>query len=72
MAERVYITVVETRPFIEDVARCLQDDECEEFIEYIARNPTVGVLIPGTGGVRKVRWRASGRGKRGGARIIYY
>ena len=72
MAERDYITVVETRPFIEDAARCLQDDEREELITYIARNPTAGALIPGTGGVRKIRWRASGRGKRGGARVIYY
>lgn len=38
----------------------------------IARNPLAGSLIPGTGGVRKVRWAASGRGKRGGARVIYY
>ena len=72
MSARAYITVVETRPFIEDAARCLQDDEREEFITYVARNPTAGVLIPGTGGVRKVRWRAGGRGKRGGTRVIYY
>lgn len=72
MSEPAYITVVETRPFIEDASRCLKENEREEFIGYIARNPTVGVLIPGTGGVRKVRWGASGRGKRGGARVIYY
>ena len=72
MTEQVYITVVETRAFIEDAARCLQDDEREELITYIARNPTAGVLIPGTGGVRKIRWRASGRGKRAGARVVYY
>ena len=72
MAERNYITVVETRPFIEDAERCLPDDERHELIAYIARNPTAGVLIPGTGGVRKIRWRAGGHGKRGGARVIYY
>jgi len=70
--EPAYITVVETGPFIEDATRCLRQDEREEFIGYIARNPTAGVMIPGTGGVRKVRWRAGGRGKRGGARVIYY
>ncbi len=70
--EPVYVTVVETRPFIEDAARCLKENEREEFIGYIARNPTAGVVIPGTGGVRKVRWHAGGRGKRGGARVIYY
>jgi RelE toxin of RelE / RelB toxin-antitoxin system len=42
------------------------------FIDYIAVSPTVGALVPGTGGVRKVRWHMSGRGKSGGARIIYY
>ncbi len=72
MNEPVYITVVETRPFIEDAARCLKEDEREEFIGYIARNPTAGVVIPGTGGVRKLRWRAGARGKRGGTRVIYY
>ena len=39
---------------------------------YLAFNPTAGDLIPGTGGVRKVRWGLEGRGKRGGARVIYF
>ena len=55
-----------------DAEKCLSNDEREEFIEYIARNPTAGVVIAGTGGVRKIRWGAAGRGKRGGVRIIYY
>lgn len=67
-----HITVVESRPFIADAARCLSEQEREEFIGYIARNPTAGAVISGTGGIRKVRWRAGGHGKRGGARIIYY
>ncbi len=36
------------------------------------RNPDVGPVIPGSGGIRKIRWAAQGRGKRGGYRIIYY
>ncbi len=36
------------------------------------RDPESGPVIPGTGGVRKLRWAAPGRGKRGGYRIIYY
>lgn len=72
MRDLLHVTVVETEPFIEDAARCLQDDEREELIAYLARNPTVGDLIRGTGGLRKVRWAASGRGKRGGVRVIYY
>jgi hypothetical protein len=70
--KRRYITVVETRRFITDAKECLVDEERENFINHIARNPTAGVIIPETGGVRKVRWRASGRGKRGGVRVIYY
>jgi hypothetical protein len=38
----------------------------------LARNPSAGDLIPGTGGVRKVRWAVGGRAKRGGARVVYY
>jgi hypothetical protein len=36
------------------------------------RTPSVGDLIPETGGVRKIRWRRAGAGKRGGARVIYF
>ena len=38
----------------------------------LVRDPEAGHVIPGTGGLRKLRWAASGRGKRGGARIIYF
>ena len=41
-------------------------------VDYLAYNPMVGDLIPGTGGVRKLRWGLEGRGKRGGARVIYF
>ena len=44
----------------------------EEFVDFIARNAETGDLIPGTGGVRKVRWRRQGTGKRGGVRVIYF
>ena len=43
-----------------------------EFVDFIARNPQAGDLIPGSGGVRKVRWGRQGSGKRGGVRIIYF
>lgn len=41
-------------------------------MDYLAYHPTAGDLIPGTGGVRKLRWSLEGRGKRGGARVIYF
>lgn len=40
--------------------------------DLLAAHPGSGVVIPGTGGVRKLRWRSKGKGKRGGARVIYF
>lgn len=48
------------------------DAEIAEFTDFIARNPMAGVVIEGTGGIRKLRWQRPGAGKRGGARIIYF
>ena len=69
---RAPLTVVEVDPFPARAARLWDEDEKSAFIDYIACNPKAGDLVPGTGGIRKVRWAASGRGKRGGARIVYY
>lgn len=41
-------------------------------MEWLAVHPGVGRVIPGSGGLRKVRWAARGRGKRGGLRLIYF
>lgn len=65
-------TVVETEQFIKHSAQEWTDDERLDFIAWIAENPESGVVIPGTGGVRKVRWAVRGSGKRGGVRVIYY
>ena len=46
--------------------------ERRKLIDFLAENPLAGDEIPGTGGVRKLRFAAFGRGKRGGARVIYY
>lgn len=43
-----------------------------EFIDFIAATPGAGVVIPGSGGLRKIRWGHAGRGKRGGVPVIYY
>ena len=50
----------------------MAEEERDELISYLARNPVIGDLVPGTGGIRKLRLGLEGRGKRGGARIIYY
>ncbi len=65
-------TVAETPIFVKYANDIWSAEERIEFINWIAANPEAGDLIPGSGGCRKVRWSASGRGKRGGARVIYF
>lgn len=69
---QVYLTVAQTPVFQKYAAGIWTDDELDRFVNWIALNPLEGDIIPGSGGLRKVRWSASGRGKRGGARVIYY
>ena len=66
------VSLVEVEPFTRQVSSFLSEAEQEELKWYLANNPTDGVLIQGTGGVRKLRWAAKGRGKSGGSRIIYF
>jgi len=70
--EAVPMTVLETPFFLRKAAGLLTDEELENLIAYVGANPEVGDIIPESGGVRKCRWAAKGRGKRGGIRVIYY
>lgn len=63
---------IETPIFTEDVIELLTDDEYSEFQNYLACQPIAGEVIQNTGGLRKIRWAANGKGKRSGVRIIYY
>jgi mRNA-degrading endonuclease RelE of RelBE toxin-antitoxin system len=63
---------IETKLFSRLVGEHLSDDEYAELQKVLITDPEVGALISGSGGVRKMRWGATGRGKRGGLRIIYY
>ena len=65
-------TVAETDAFIRYAASVWSDEERAEFVTWIANNPLSGDVIPGTGGLRKVRYSRQGMGKRGGARVVYY
>jgi hypothetical protein len=71
MKER-WITVVETKSFQERARSRMTKEEVGIAIVMIARDPTCGDLIKGTGGIRKVRLGIAGRGKSKGVRIIYY
>jgi len=65
-------TVVELSPFSRHWHTVWTDEEYEEFIEWIALSPKSGDVIKGSGGVRKIRWSGTRRGKRGDARVIFY
>ena len=65
-------TAVEVPIFSRQADKLFDEDERRELIDVLAANPTAGDEIPGTGGVRKLRFGALGGGKRGGARVIYY
>ena len=66
------ITVAEMPEYIRCAEKLLSESERTELIDYVAANPKAGDLIQGTGGIRKLRWGRSGRGKSGGVRVIYY
>lgn len=66
------ITVAETKAFQRKIEDLLSDQEKEDLIYYLSEHPNSGALMRGTGGIRKLRWAQSGRGKSGGIRVIYY
>ena len=64
-------TVVETPCYLADAERLFTPVERMAIMDRLAADPTCGVVIPGSGGIRKVRFGFGGRGKSGGARIVY-
>ena len=66
------ITIAEVPEYIRQAEKILTEAERQDVLNYLAAHPKAGDLIEGTGGIRKLRWGRSGRGKRGGVRVIYY
>jgi hypothetical protein len=66
------VTVVEFEEFARFAAKNLSADEHSALLSFLAMKPNEGAVIPGTGGLRKLRWAIQGRGKSGGIRVIYY
>jgi hypothetical protein len=64
--------IVETTVFTKLIGQLMDDDHYRELQELLIENPEIGDLIQGSGGLRKIRWKLTGRGKRGGVRVIYY
>lgn len=66
------VVFVETPIFTKRIQQYMDDDEYAELQKYLAAKPDAGDIIRGSGGIRKLRWAGSGRGKRGGLRVIYF
>lgn len=64
--------IIETSFFTRRVIQLLSDDEYRELQATLINRPKAGPVIPGSGGLRKLRWSALDHGKRGGVRVIYY
>ncbi len=65
-------TFLESPAFERVRAVYLDDDEYAELQQFMMQNPEAGNIVRGSGGVRKLRWRREGAGKRGGLRVIYF
>ena len=65
-------TFIESAAFERVRPLYLDDDEYAELQEFMIQNPEAGNIVSGSGGVRKLRWRREGVGKRGGLRVIYF
>ncbi|HMS00402.1 MAG TPA: type II toxin-antitoxin system RelE/ParE family toxin [Anaerolineales bacterium] len=63
---------IETSIFTRQVITLLTDDQYRELQVVLSAHPELGAIIPRSGGLRKIRWSMTGRGKRGGVRAIYY
>jgi len=65
--------IIETAIFTKRLKKIVDDDdEYRQLQNILILNPESGKIIKGSGGIRKIRWSGSSRGKRGGSRIIYY
>jgi len=63
---------IESNIFRRHLTNYLSEEELRALQLFLAENPEAGVLVRGSGGLRKLRWSAVGKGKRGGLRVIYY
>jgi hypothetical protein len=66
------LTIVELPEFIRKTDKLMSAEEHDELLYYLSANPMAGVLMPGTGGIRKLRWATGNKGKSGSTRVIYF
>ena len=72
MAYNTPCVFLETPLFTKRIRELISDNEYRILQMVLGLRPEQGAVIPGTGGIRKIRWGQKGRGKRGGIRVIYY
>jgi len=72
MAYNITMKFIETPIFTKAIQLLLEDDEYKSLQVALLLRPEQGSIIPGSGGLRKIRWASKGKGKRGGLRVIYY
>jgi mRNA-degrading endonuclease RelE of RelBE toxin-antitoxin system len=72
MAYSHAVVFVETPVFTRRIGNYLDDDKYRRLQSFLAEHPDAGKITQGSGGMRKMRWAGSGRGKRGGLRVIYF
>ena len=71
-AYNTLMVFIETSIFTKRITASVSDEDYHKLQVQLAKHPDAGDLIRGSGGIRKIRCAASGRGKRGGARTLYY
>jgi mRNA-degrading endonuclease RelE of RelBE toxin-antitoxin system len=72
MPYNAFMEFIEATAFTKHVYEYLSDEEYSGLQSFLLQYPEAGKVVPGSGGVRKVRWAISGKGKSGGVRVIYY
>ena len=70
LAYNIRMVIIETSVFTRLIRELMSDDNYSELQDALIQKPDAGSFIPGSGGLRKVRWKVEGKGKRGGVRII--
>jgi len=66
------LTVLETPVYLRSISAIWSDEEAQKVVDFLALYPDAGDVIPGTSGLRKLRWQRPGMGKRDGVRVIFY
>jgi hypothetical protein len=66
------LTLIESYSFARDSGRLWSQETRNQFLLFLSQNPNAGMVMPGSGGLRKLRWSLRSSGKRGGVRVIYF